>query len=342
MFRDTMETIYPLGDSDVPSVRQGDTVAAGDVIAHGPEPAAIAAYAATLRLSVDEAADDLARHHGREIKAGNSLGMRRVGLVTRTISAPATGTMHTLPRSGALVIRSDRADCERHARYAGIVRDVREEAIAVTSAVARCVYAFTGGDTRHVGQIHIDPALLKVPLTTKTMPRSVPSASSLILAHIADLATLHALTRSARGTFFIGSVTEPVAWSLLSRSESREGRRAHMPGIIVLSGVGDLAHGVHAVASFRDYHGAHAILDRLAHAVTLMPPAGTFPEADTGPEDADQQSAIRRDPANYDIPCEIHGAPVVALLHTGARVLCARTSGSPGERFAPSQNVRRD
>ena len=197
MFRDTIETRYALRDDDTPLVHHGDSVAAGAVIASGSGSPAIVPYAAILRLSTEAAADAVARHDGTACKAGASLGARRVGLVTRDVSAPADGTALGLPKSGALAIRKETAAYEYRARYGGIVRDISERAIIISSDVARCEYAFA--DAMHdVGPLQIEPALLDAATAEETMPHVPRVASSTVIAHINDAAHLKAVLRSFR------------------------------------------------------------------------------------------------------------------------------------------------
>ncbi|MHB8645030.1 MAG: hypothetical protein ACYDAR_04490 [Thermomicrobiales bacterium] len=339
--RDAFETMYPLGVSDAPSVRIGDAVAAGDVIARRSQHVAIAAYAATLRLPVEVAAEEMARHHGTPVEAGASLGTRRVGLVMRGIAAPTTGIVQSLPRSGAVVVHADTNYSDYRARFGGIVRAIQTDAITITTAVARWTYAFADDEVQQTGPVQITDELLSAALDASTMPRTLPPAMSHVVAHLSDLGVLRTQARSASGTLIVGTVTESVAWSLLSRPGDRNSRNQHKNRVVVLSGVGSLAQGVQAVASFRGFHGAQTVLNRFAHTVSVILPDGPFPATASEADDADWTAAIRRDPVHYNEPCEIQGAPFVAILDAHARVLCTRIRGdATGERLAPSSNVQ--
>lgn len=277
--RERMDTSYALREGDTPHVQCGDTVAAGDVIAAGAGAPAIIAYAAMLRLSEDAAKEEIARYNGTLCKAGTSLGMRRIGLVTRNVRAPAGGLVRGLPQSGALVIRDPRAESPQHARYGGIVRDISQRVLIIRSAVARCEYAFAD-NIQTIGPLHLEPALLDGAVTERAMPRMPPASASTIIAHVADTAHLKAIRRLFHGTLIVGSVTESVAWALLERSQASESRHANDAGIIVLSGVGDVPHGVHTVALFRHFPGAHLTCDRFTHTLTVIPTDGILSEAE--------------------------------------------------------------
>ncbi len=272
-----MDTSYALGEGDTPRVRCGDAVTAGDVIATGTGAPAIIAYAATLHLSGADAAGEIARYDGTSCIAGASLGTRRAGLVTRHVRAPASGLVHGLPQSGALVIRDPRAESPQHARYGGIVHDISPHAIIIRSAVARCGYAFAD-DIRTIAPLSIEPALLDVAITERAILRTPPASASTVIAHIADAAHLKAVFRSFHGTLIIGSVTDSVAWALLERSQTTDSRHANNAGIIVLSGVGDVQDGAHAVAPFRHFPGADLARDRFTHTLTIIPTNGMLPE----------------------------------------------------------------
>lgn len=338
MIRDTMDTWYALEENDAPRVARGETVAAGDVIATGPGSPAILAYAATLRLSVEASADAIARYDGAACTAGMSLGARRVGLKTRSVSAPVGGIARGLPHSGALVIRDQAAARERRARYGGTVRALNERAIVVASEVARCGYAFADEDG-DLCSLHIEPALLDAAPADADLP-PLPHPASIVVAHIADAARLASALRSFSGTLIVGSVAESAAWTLMERARSSASRRGTGPGIVALDGIGDAQAGARAVASFRHFHGARAILDRFTQTLTIIPPGDTPPEAIAEGFSGRGAPVERRDPANYGMPCDAQGTPYVALVG-GVRALCVGPSdGIPGAPHIPVQNLR--
>ena len=266
MVRDTMDTQYPLEDGDVPLVQSGDTVAPGDRIATRSGAPMIVAYAATLRLSLDTAREGMKESDGTVCAEGDLLGSRRAGLTTRSVLAPASGAVRCLPQSGALVIKREHATSEHQARYAGIVRAVSDRAIVVESEVARFAYAFAN-HVRDSGALAVVPAHLEF-FTTGWLPQT---AASTVVAHIADVASLSSIVRSFHGTLFVGSVTESVAWMLLERSHAVS-RHTMAAGIVVLHGVGDLAQGKQAVAPFRQFDGAHTMLNRFTQTGIVIPP----------------------------------------------------------------------
>lgn len=276
MHRDTIDTTYALTGHDTPLVSPGDTVAAGELLARGAAPATLVAYAALLRLSAEAADDEITRHDGATCAVGRSLGARRVRLVTRSVPAPVTGVARSLPQSGALAIRDETAASEYRARYGGIVREITDHAIVITSAVVRCGYAFTN-EHREAGPLHIEPALLDRVLTAETMPRTLPAMASTVAAHLADTASFLSVLRAFHGTLFVGSVTEPVASALLERAEMSASRRAKDAGIVVLAGLGDRECGARAVAAFRHLDGAQVPLDRFTQTVTIVPPGEDMP-----------------------------------------------------------------
>jgi len=277
--RDTMDTSYALKEGDMARVQCGDAVAAGDLIATGPGAPAIIAYAATLHLSEDAAAGEIARYEGMSCKAGTSLGTRRVGLVTRNVRASANCLMRGLPQSGAFVIRDTRAEFPQYARYGGIVRAISRRELVIRSEVARCGYAFA--DTIHtIGPLRFDPALLDSAVTEPAILRTPTASASMIVAHIADTAHLKAVIRSFHGTLVVGSVTESVAWALLEHSQASESRNAKESGIIVLSGIGDVQDGTRAIAPFRRFPSAYLARDRFTHTLTVIPSDGILPASE--------------------------------------------------------------
>ncbi|MCA1668338.1 MAG: hypothetical protein LC793_13285 [Thermomicrobia bacterium] len=217
---DTMERWYTLNAHATPLVSPGDTVAAGDLLARGATPATLVAYAAMLRLPADVAADAVTQHDGAACAVGQLLGARRVGLMKQTVSAPVNGVAQSLPRSGALAIRDETAASAYRARYGGIVQEITKSAIVVTSAIARCDYAFAN-EHREAGPLHIEPTLLDRVLTAETMPRTLPAMASTVVAHLADAAHFLSVLRTFHGTLFVGSVTELVARALAAHAPSQ-------------------------------------------------------------------------------------------------------------------------
>lgn len=338
MFRDTVDTWYALGENDTARVGQGDIVAAGNVIAVGSGSPTIIAYAAPLGLSVNAAADAIARCDGITCTTDAPLGERRVGLRTRKVSAPANGIVRGLPHSGALAIQSKNAKHEVRARYGGTVRDISHRAIIVTSAVARCGYALAD-ESGDISPLHIDPALLDAAITDEGITQA-PQTATIVVAHVAEATHLKSISRSFHGTLMIGSVTEPVAWALLDRLQEPDARRGKGPGIVVLDGVGDVQAGVRAVAPFRLLDGAHATLDRFTQTIIFMPPGDALPERVSGPLSSHDQSTQQRDPAHYGVPCTVHGAPSLTIIGGGVRALCVCAGENPQRALPiPVQNL---
>lgn len=341
MYRDTIETTYALRDDAIPLVQRGDTVAAGDVIARGGGPPAIVPYAALLRLSADAAAAAIVRQNGATCTVGASLGTRRIGLMTHTVSAPAGGSVRGFPNSGALAIRDETATGQYRARYPGTVRERSDRAIVITSDVARCVYAFAD-KPRGIGALHIEQALLRAASAAETAAQLPHAASCTVIAHISDAEHLASVSRSFDGTLLVGSVTEPVAWALWDRSVQPSSRHSTGPGLVVLDGAGDARHGMRAVAPFRHFDGAAIAIDRFTQTIIVVP-SSDFPlEGEGFPLFVLENHGERRDPANYGMSCDTLGAPQFALTSGGARALCTLAIGDPGgaERI-PAQNLRR-
>lgn len=281
MRRDTKDTSYALKEGDTPRVQCGDAVAAGEVIVTGTGAPAIVAYAAILHLAEDAAREEIARHDGTPCTAGVSLGMRRVGLISRHVRAPIGGLVRGLPQSGALVIRDPHAGVPRHAQYGGIVHDISQREITIRSTVARCGYAFAD-NVQVIGPLHIEQALLDIAVTESAMPRMPPAATSTVIAHSADAAHLKAVLRSFHGILIVGTVTDSVAWALLERSQAAGSRHPNDAGIIVLSGVGDVQGGARTVAPFRHFPGAYLVRDHFTQTLTVISPDGMLPEPETG------------------------------------------------------------
>jgi hypothetical protein len=335
-----MDTWYALREHDTLQIEQGDTVAAGDVIATGSGSSTIIAYAAPLRLPVEAAEGAIARCDGIAYTAGDSLGERRVGLRTQKITAPVSGVARGLPHSGALAIKRTTADHEIRARFGGTGRAISHRAIIVTSAVARCGYAFADeiGDTP---PLHIEPALLDAAVTDGGIPQA-PHTATMVIAHIAEVAHLTSVSRSLHGTLIVGSVTEPVASVLLDRQQKFESRRSNGPGIVVLDGVGGVQAGARAVAPFRHFHGAHAMLDRFTRTITIIPSGDRLPERVTDLFTSHNTSTEQRDPAHYGMACTVQSAPYIAVIGSGERALCV-DSGESSQHAPPIpvQNLQR-
>jgi hypothetical protein len=336
-----MDTWYALRADDRPRVRHGEVIAAGDVIAAGSGFPTLIAFAAPLRLSVEAAVDAIARCDGIDYPAGASLGERRVGLRTQKIAAPISGIARGLPHSGALAIQSKTAEHEIRACYGGTVRDISQRAIIVTSAVARCGYAFAD-EIGDAPPLHIEPALLDAAVTNSGIPHP-PRTATMVVAHIAETAHLKSVSQSPQSTLMIGSVTEPVACALLDRLQEREpeSRRGNGPTIVVLDGVGDAQAGIRAVAPFRSFHGAHATLDRFTQTITIIPPGDALPEH-ISDVPSDNESTQQRDPTHYGVACTVQSAPFIALIGSGERALCVEAGESPQRAVPiPVQNVER-
>ncbi len=340
MYRDTIETTYALRDDAMPLVQRGDRVAAGDVIASGGGAPAIVPYAALLHLSADAAAAAIARQDGTTCTVGASLGARRIGLVTHTVSAPLNGSVRGIPNSGALAIRDENPTDRYRARYPGMVRECRDRAIVITSDVARCVYAVA--DTpRGNSALHIEQALLRAVSAAETATPLARTGASTVIAHISDTDHLTSVLRSFTGTLVVGSVPEAVTWALWERS-LQPACHSKGPGIVVLDGASDARHGMHAVAPFRHFDGAIIALDRFTQTLVVVPAGGLPAESGAFPLFDRANHGERRDPANYGTPCDAHGAPEFALTGGGARALCTMAIGdSGGAERLPMQNLRR-
>lgn len=323
----------------MPCVAQGDTVTAGDVIAAAPGSPTIIAYAATLRLPPEAAAQMIMRRDGVAYTAGDSLGEHRAGLRTRKISAPTSGIAHGLPRSGAIVIREENGNHERRARYGGTVDQISHRVIVVASHVARCRYAFAS-DFGNAAPLHIEPALLQTEVSDERIPPNA-YATTIVVAHIRDIAHLKSILRSFHGTLLIGSVPESIALALLDRPQKPEAH-GKAPGIIVLDGTGDEQDGMYAVAPFRRFHGAQVILDRFTQTVTLIPRGDELAETVSDPPVSDSEVAEQRDPAHYGTFCTVHGAAYIATIDDGERALCVEVGDNP-QRTRPilAQNIQR-
>ena len=339
MYRDTMDTRYILGEDATPLVQRGGTVAAGDVIASVRSPAALVPYAALLRLSPDAAAAAIIQEDGAACIAGASLGARRIGLLTHSVAAPASGEARSLPKSGALAIRSEGRTFYR-AHYAGTVRDSHEKAIVITSDIVRCAYVFAD-ERSSDGVLHIEQALLRAANAEETIQRLPQAASSTVIAHISDADRLGAMARSFDGTLIVGSVTEPVALALWERSLSPASRHRKGADIVVLDGVGDMEDGVRVVAPLAYLEGAAVIIERLTQTITIIPSSGLLP-SEVFPMPDSGYHGERRDPAHYRVSCDAIGEPTIAMTSSGTRALCVTAIGeTTAERGLPMHNLQR-
>ncbi len=268
--RDAFLITYPLRDDATPLVHPGEHVIAGDVLARSNERGWIVAYAAILRLADGEAVADLKRHEGEAYHAGAPLATRRTGLRTRSVAAPVSGTVRTLPKCGALAVRDESGTFAYYARYAGIIRAVTEREISITSIVTRCTYAFAVGAPHH-GILHIVPALLSGILTRDTALSIAESASVTVVAHIADVAALGALRSDMRGTLLVGSVSEEVALRLMSRVSATQHGTAKQSAVVVLYGVGNVDAGIATAAIFDGLDTAAILFQRLSQTIVTIP-----------------------------------------------------------------------
>ncbi len=271
--RDESVAIYPFPVGTTPLVPVGERVVVGDVLARGHGVPTLVAYAATLGLSAAEAAAEIERHEGKMYRAGTPLATRRTGLRTRSVSPPISGSLRTLMNSGALAI-SDEANIEYRVRHNGVVSAVTERAIFLTVEVARCPYVFMDGTPQNA-TLHIAPPLLSETLTGGTTLPLTEKKTVTAVAHIADAAALDAIRSHTHGTLLVGSVSEGVAWQLLSRSHAKGREVAKQSAVVVLYGIGDLETGIATVAIFADLDGAAVQFEWVSRTVVAIPPVGT-------------------------------------------------------------------
>ncbi|MDQ6905692.1 MAG: hypothetical protein M3176_02585 [Chloroflexota bacterium] len=272
--REEIVTTYPLGGDATPLVQIGETVVSGDVLARGNRPPVFVAYAATLGLSITEAATAIERHDGEDYRAGTLLGTRRVGLRTRSVSVSVGGSLHALPNSGALAIRDETGSCDVQARYGGIVRAVTEREIVVVSEVVCCGYALVDGVPMR-GTLHVRADMLSATVTRDSVPPLRTKNDCTVVAHIADPATLIALRSHRQGTLLVGSVSENVAWHLASRAQDARQGWTERVALVVLHGVGDADAGIAAATMFGDLDGASVLFDRLSRSVAVSLPSAS-------------------------------------------------------------------
>ena len=325
----TETTTYALPGGASPTVRVGDDVQRGDILAHVATAPHMIALAEELHLSGDACRCAIASLEGASVAANAPIHDHRSGLRVRTVRAPHAGVIDGMPKYNAIIVRPEETHDALRAVHPGLVTSVESEAIIVASHVVRCAFAFAVG--------HPAASIFRAmpddlpPQSPRVSPDGLEGRPGIrALAHIETVADLTSMQRRGANALIVGTISDMVAWELLTRDSPSAGREN--PSIIVLFGTGTLALGAAAIGQLRPFDGAAIRTDRRAREIILLPA-----DASNGATD-DQQSAgaIYVDPARWNTPCIVESAPHLALLDSGARPAVIRTSANGhGEEQTP-------
>lgn len=334
---ETNSATYTLPKGAHPVVSVGDSVRAGDILAQIPAPPHLLAFADALHISPDASRNTIASLDGSFVEAGAPIHSRRSGLRVRTLRAPHAGTVCVLSECGAVTVRRREGNEPLRAMRAGVVTSVQSTAIIVESRVVRGSFAFAIGPLSVFG-------LLVIPIESPERPPRAPSDEPegtdavRALAYIGEVTELASILRRATGPLIVGTVSDAVAWELLTRdapSAERENR-----AVIVLFGPGDPERGATAVRRLRTYDGAMMSSTQRSGEIVIFPEKAADATAERHAEEGDTDAAMYIDPARWNTPCNVDGGAHMALLDTGARTLVRRTSaeGHRDER-TPITNI---
>jgi hypothetical protein len=328
-------SILPPG-SDV-TVRAGEAVRAGDVIANLPPEQCVIALADRLLLSRDAGIAAIEALDGMSVEAGESLGRHRTGLRTRTVQAPSSGIIRGMPEQGAIcIIPRDERPLLRADRP-GIVTDIEADRVTITSRVLCCHLAFVIGSSSAYGKLAITANGRNG--TAPERPETVERASIFTaLPHIAGIADLPAALRDAPGPIIVGTVSEAVAWEILTRSsaESDDAGQA----VAVLLGPGERAVGERAIERLQIFDGSLLDLDLSRGEMTIFPGNLAEREWEARAQDSVGGEAFTVDPARWHMPCMVTGPAVLGSLETGVRTALVRSEPtSGGAEWVPVVNI---
>jgi hypothetical protein len=334
---DTESRAYILPPGAEVAVQAGETVPAGGAIANLPPLPRVIALADSLRLSHDASLAAIQALDGTTIEAGGLLGKHRVGLRTRTLHAPYSGTIRGVPELGAVAILPGEEQQTLRADRPGVVATIEPDRATITSRVLRCRLAFITGLGRAYGRLALAPngrggAPAERPDTDGR------EAVITALPHIASMADLTAALRRAPGPIIVGTVSEAVAWDMLLRQI--DGGDDAEPIIAVLLGPGESGIGERAIEGLRRFDGAIFDLDPSGGTMTIFTEASTEGVEEEPPGDRNTGEALVLDPARWHLPCVVAGTAELGLLETGVRSLLVRTSPTgDGAAWVPVVNV---
>jgi hypothetical protein len=334
---DTESRAYILPPGAEVAVQAGEAVPAGGAIANLPPLPRVIALADSLRLSHDAGVKAIEALDGTTIEAGGLLGKHRVGLRTRTLHAPCSGTIRGVPELGAVAILPGEEQQMLRADRPGVVATIEPDRVTIASRVLRCRLALITGLGGAYGRLAFAPnGRGDAPAERSDMGGE--EAAITALPHIATMADLTAALRRASGPIIVGTVSETVAWDMLLRQ--MDGGDNAGPAIAVLLGPGESGIGERAIEGLRRFDGAIIDLDPYGSTMTIFTEASTEGAEEESPDDRNTGEAFTLDPARWHLPCIVVGTAELGLLETGVRTLLVRTSPTgDGAAWVPVVNV---
>lgn len=334
---DTESRAYILPPVAEVVVRAGETVEAGDAIANLPPLPRVIALADFLRLSHDASVTAIQALDGTTIEAGGLLGKHRTGLRTRSLHAPCSGAIQSVPEHGAIAILPSEDRQILRADRPGVVATIEPDRVTITSRVLRCRSAFIIGR---------GAAYSRLAFAGSERGEAVPErpdtdrkeAVITTLPHIASLADLTTACRRAPGPIIVGTVSEAVAWEMLIRQMEGGDDAGHI--VAVLLGPGDIRSGERAIERLRGFDGAMLGFAPHGGQMTIFTEASTEGREEESPDDRNTGEAFALDPARWHLPCIVTGAAELGLHETGVRTLLVRTVPTgEGAAWVPVVNV---
>jgi len=324
--RITVVRRYALPEGAERIVGEGDAVAAGERLAHMPPHPEIVAFSDELGRTAMAAGQMLRELNGTSVREGEPLGSARAGLRTHIARSPMTGTLTVAPHSGALIVRAPH-DAAVYASMAGVVIDIQPRGIVVESPAIAFHYVYARTSHRSPGAIIAAPEGVGGDTPAKMTVSQNQRDAFLVIAHIANRATLSKITKQFPGTLLVGTMAEEAAWQALAMPSDTNARKHTDPNIVVLEGIGDPARGRAVIEPLLDFVGHIGELDGTIHAFVIYGEALHARKRHTLSTDADVVE--HRDPARWGVVGEVHGAATLETIETGYRGLVHRTT-APG------------
>lgn len=320
---DSMSFDYELPTGAEVSIAVGEKVRRDHRLARLPAQPEIVALANELRLPRDASRAVIRALDTSTVEAGAVLGRNRSGLRMRTVRASCSGIVQGMPTCGAIVVRPSDTTATLRARYPGVVASITSERVTVESPVIRRPFAFADGPWRDLGRL----AIAEDPHARPTSAHSAGSDAEPVttaLAHISDVAEMTATLRRVPGPLIVGTVSDEVAWQLLTGEPSARHRPDRV--VIVLVGPGDEARGAAALRTLQRWEGATLAADHRSREIIIIPDEPPDSAEDIASLEYRTSDAVFVDPARWYISCTVRGTAAMGLLETGGRALLVRTS----------------
>lgn len=334
--RTTVVRRYALPEGAERIVGEGDAVAAGERLAHVPPHPEIVAFSDELGQTAMTAGRMVRELDGASVREGERLGSARAGLRTHIARSPMTGTLAAAPRSGALIVRAphDAAVC---ASMAGVVIAIQPHGIVVESPAIAFHYVYARTSHRSPGAIIVSPEDVGGGIPAQVTASQDQRGAFLVIAHIADRATLSRINNRFPGTLLVGTLAEEAAWQALAMPSNPNARKHMEQNIIVLEGIGDPARGRAAIEPLIDLAGHIGELDGTIHAFVVHGEALHARKRHTRSTDGDVMEY--RDPARWGAVGEVHGAATLETIDMGYRGIALRTTAlGVGTEWTPVVN----